>query len=84
MELNENQECNNSNTLVGTILTKSVIYKIKILELDKPVPLDEVENLKEWLESKSTEVGIGRQHEHFGYTDNYQDDIGVSFVVSYA
>jgi len=80
-ELSKEPQGNEANTLLGTILSKSVTFKIEIRELDKTVPLNEVENFKEWLEHKALEVGTGRQHEHYGYTDDYKDDIGVSFYV---
>lgn len=69
------------NTLLGTVLTKSITFNIEIRSIDKPVPADEIENLKEWVKHKAVELGSGLQHEYYGYTDDYKDDIGIGFYV---
>lgn len=67
--------------VLGTVLTKSITFNIEIRSIDKPVPVDEVENLKEWVKHKAIELGSGLQHEYYGYSDDYKDDIGVGFYV---
>ena len=79
--LNTNENGNCANRVLGTVLTKSITFKIEIRSIDKPVPVDEVENLKEWIKHKAVELGSGLQFEHYGYTENYKDDIGVGFYV---
>ena len=60
----------------------NVRYKVKIYKLEKSIPPNEEKDFREWLKHKVPEVGIGEHHEFYGYTDNYQDDIGVSFNVT--
>jgi len=67
--------------VLGTVLTKSITFKIEIRSIDKPVPVDEFENLKEWVKHKAIELVSGLQYEHYGYNENYKDDIGVGFYV---
>ena len=67
--------------VLGTVLTKSVTLKIEIRSIDKPVPVDEFENLKEWVKHKALELGSGLQFDHYDYTENYKDAIGVGFYV---
>lgn len=78
----EKQNDNSINTsLLGTVHSKTVTLNVKILELDKEVPSEELDNFIEWLKHKAIEVGTGKQKEYYGYTENFRDDIGVLFNV---
>lgn len=71
-----------SDSLIGTIHTKEIIFKIEIKKLDKLIPSSEISNFLEWIKYKSIEVGIGIQFEYYSYSNNSEDDIGVLFLVS--
>lgn len=70
-----------ADPLLGAVITKSVTFKIEIRSINKPIPVEEIENLKEWLRHKAIELGSGLQFDHYGYSENYKDDIGVGFYV---
>lgn len=54
------------------------VINIKILSIDKPIPLEEIEEFRSWLESISFNYGSGRHTENYEYTD---DSICVKFEV---
>ena len=68
--------------LIGKVYFREIVLKIEILKVDKEVPSEHLEDFIEWLKCKAVEVGTGKQYEHYGYTDDYKDDIGVSFYVT--
>jgi hypothetical protein len=47
----------------------------------KELPKEEVKEFLLWLESVAVSSGLGRHFEYYSYTDNYKDDIPVSFKV---
>ena len=63
------------------IKTKPITYEIEILDFDKPVPAEQEEDFKEWLLNQVNNCSTGKNHEHYGYTNNYKDDIGVTFYI---
>lgn len=67
--------------LIDQVLTKSVTFKIEIKNIDKNVPENQIDDFKEWLQYKSLQFGLGLHYDYYSYTDNYKDDIGVSFYV---
>ena len=64
------------------MLTKQVTYNIRITGVDKLVPTGQLENIKEWVKHNAIECGPGDHTEHYGYTEDCEDDIRVSFHVS--
>ena len=62
--------------VLGTVHFKQVTYKITILKLSSPVPLEFHDDFIEWLKSKAIEFGLGKQLEH--YYDH--DDTGNSWI----
>lgn len=79
--MSNNIKHNSVNTLLNTTYTKTFTLNVKILELNKEVPSNELDTFIEWLKYKAIEVGIGKHEEYYHYTENYIDDIGVLFNV---
>lgn len=73
MDINEKVE----NT---TYLT-SVMYEIKANHIDKPIPEALEKDFVGWLEDMAVTLGTGTHHEHYIISDDYQDDIPVTFTV---
>ena len=63
------------------IKTKPITYEIEILDLGKPVPVEQEEDFKEWLLNRVNNCSIGKNHEEYAYTNYYQDDIEVDFYI---
>ena len=60
----------------------NVDYEVTVLEIDKKVaPGVDIEDFAEWLKYKAVELGTGKHHEYYAYTEDYKDDIGVLFKV---
>ena len=72
---------NHNNMLLNTTHIFTSTINIKIIDLDKKVPYEEIDNLLYWLKHKAVEVGTGLKKEYYSYTDNHVDDIGVLFNV---
>jgi len=70
------------NTLVGTKVLKQVTYQIEILNLDKEVPNELIPDFILWLQFQAITGGIGKHKEHYGYNENWEDDIGTTFFVN--
>ena len=62
--------------VLGTVHFKQVTYKITILKLSSPVPVEFHDDFIEWLKSKAFEFGLGKQLEH--YYDH--DETGNSWI----
>ncbi len=77
----EKQNGNFANTLLGAVLSKSTTINVEILKLEKEVPIEEITEFKDWLIHKGIELGLGKQHEYYDYTDNVKDAIPVTFRV---
>jgi len=69
--------------LIGKVIKKTIKLKIEILDIQKDIPESEIDNFLLWLESIAVELGLGKHHEYYSYTDNYKEDIPVSFKVDY-
>lgn len=69
------------NTLVGTKVLKTVTYQIEILGLSEEIPNGLIPDFIKWLQYKAIECGVGKHHEQYDQTANWQDDIGVTFFV---
>ena len=78
---NEEQNGNFAKPMLGAVLSKSTTINVEILKLEKEVPSDEIKDFNEWLIYKGIELGLGKQHEYYDYTDNVKDAIAVTFRV---
>ena len=67
--------------LLNIIVKKNIDLNVKILQIYKDLPDNQIENFKEWVLHKGVELGIGKHYEFYGYTENYLDDIPVLFYV---
>lgn len=65
----------------GTTHTMTVTISVKVLKLDKDIPVNETDSFISWLKYKGKELGTGKHMEYYSYTDNYKDDIGVFMQV---
>jgi hypothetical protein len=82
MDLSEKKLDLSGKKLLGVVLNKRVNIKVEILELEKDIPENEVDNFREWVLSTALEVGLGKHLEYYDYTDNYLDAIPVVFIVT--
>lgn len=64
----------------GEIIETNQFLSIQILDCGD-IPCEEINNFKEWVIYKGIECGIGKHFEFYAYTENYKDDIPVSFKV---
>ena len=78
---NEEQNGNFAKPMLGAVLSKLTTINVEILKLEKEVPSNEIQDFNEWLIHKGIELGLGKQHEYYDYTDNVKDAIGVTFRV---
>ena len=67
--------------MLGAVLSKTITINVEVLKLEKEIPTDEIAYFNEWLIHKGIELGIGKQHEYYDYTDNVKDAIAVTFRV---
>lgn len=67
--------------LIGKVIKKSINLKIEIIDIQKELPKEEEEEFLLWLESIAVSSGLGRHFEYYSYTEDYNDDIPVSFKV---
>ena len=63
------------------IKTKPVSYEIEILELTKEVPKEQEIEFVEWLSNQTSCCADGKNKEYFSYTEDFTDDIGVTFNI---
>ena len=77
----ENENGNFAKPMLGAVLSKSTTINVEILKLEKEVPLDEITEFNDWLIHKGIELGLGKQHEYYDYTDDVKDAIPVTFRV---
>lgn len=77
----ENKNGNFDKPMLGAVLSKSTTINVEILKLEKEVPLDEITEFNDWLIHKGIELGLGKQHEYYDYTDDVKDAIPVTFRV---
>lgn len=68
--------------LIGKVLKKSINLKIEIIDIQKELPENEKTNFLLWLESVAVSSGLGKHFDHYGYTEDYKDDIPVLFNVT--
>ena len=62
-------------------ITKPIIYEFEIIDLSRPIPKEMESNFIEWLLRQHANCSTGKNHEHYSYTDDYKDDIGVTFYM---
>jgi len=77
----ENENSNFAKPMLGVVLSKSTTINVEILKLEKEVPPNEIEEFNDWLIHKGIELGLGKQHEYYDYTDDLKDAIPVTFRV---
>lgn len=77
----EKENGNFAKPMLGAVLSKSTTINVEILKLEKEVPPNEIEEFNDWLIHKGIELGLGKQHEYYDYTDNVNDAIPVTFRV---
>ena len=77
----EKENGNFAKPMLGAVLSKSTTINVEILKLEKEVPPNEIEEFNDWLIHKGIELGLGKQHEYYDYTDNVKDAIPVTFRV---
>ena len=63
------------------IKTKHITYEIEVMDISKEVPKEQEIDFIEWLSGQTNEHGTGKHNEHFSYTENYKDDIEVTFYI---
>jgi len=63
------------------ITTAPISYEIEILDISREVPKDQEIDFMEWLSSQTSECSIGKSLEYYSYTENYKDDIAVTFYI---
>jgi hypothetical protein len=78
---NEAKNGNFAKPMLGAVLSKSTTINVEILKLEKEVPINEIGDFNDWLIHKGLELGLGKQHEYYDYTDNVKDSIAVTFRV---
>ena len=61
--------------------TQPIAYEIEILEITRDIPARQEKNFINWLLAQANIHGTGKHHEHYAFTNFYQDDIGVTFTV---
>ncbi len=65
------------------IYFKQVTYKIEILNISSPVPLEFQNDFIEWLKYKAAEIGVGKTCEHYHNHDKTEETwIEVTFSVT--
>jgi hypothetical protein len=62
-------------------IRKTVTYEIEVIETNEPIPKEQEIDFIEWLSSMTSECTTGKNHEYYSYTDNYKEDIGVTFYI---
>jgi len=58
-----------------------ITYEIEIISLSKELPKEQEIDFAEWITSKVHECPLGRNHDHFAYTGDFNDDIAVEFTI---
>jgi len=66
----------------GFKVSKKVEYFITISKVYKDVPLKKEEEFFEWLQSQPLKHSTGQHLEYFAIDEDYENDIGVVFVIS--
>ena len=62
-------------------IRKTVTYEIEVIETNEPIPKEQEIDFIEWLSSMTSECTTCKNHEYYSYTDNYKEDIGVTFYI---
>ena len=73
--------CERCGRWEGKDLMTTVTYKVFVEKVTPEIPIDAVEDVKEWLLSKCSELGAGFHSEYCCCSDDYREDIHVLFEV---
>jgi len=65
------------NLLKNIEYSKTIKLKVKILEIEKDIPDNVLDDFEEWLLYKGIELGIGRHDVFYSINNNYIDDINI-------
>lgn len=63
------------------VTTEPIVYEMEVIKLDKPLKPEYIEEFKEWLSHRYSDCSSGLNHEYFCPEQDYNEDIGVSFII---